>query len=82
MHPVDEVSEDGVKFWSGKRKPPQIPTTAADDGDYLSFVAACAQLYASVHGIDAPSGDEALNSRVVEVLHHFRLFQNLYPKRM
>ncbi|KAF4665794.1 hypothetical protein FOL47_004423 [Perkinsus chesapeaki] len=49
--PLDHKNSDGNLFWSGPKRPPQVIHYDPNDELHLSFVYACANLYATVLGI-------------------------------
>ncbi len=54
--PVDFVDSNGVKFWSGPKRPPTALAFNPEDPTHLSFVVSAAHILANAFGVAVPSG--------------------------
>jgi len=49
--PVDHKTTEGLPFWSGPKRPPQVLNYDPEDPLIISFIQSAANIYAYIFGI-------------------------------
>jgi len=49
--PADHVNSDGIPFWSGSKRCPQVEPFSVDNDDHMEYIRTWSRLWADVHGI-------------------------------
>jgi ubiquitin-activating enzyme E1 len=56
-YPLDKLTQSGMPFWSGAKKPPKSLTFDASDATHLDFVLAAAEMRCKMYNISLPRAD-------------------------